>query len=418
MRIIKLIANSLVSSNVTGSTYSEFNAATSYSAGNKVKVSFESNGTTARFPVEEYESLTGSNVGNYPPDDTTNWLYLGAENRGKMFDEYTNTQTENTSEIEVEISSNNCNAVGLFNLQAKTVTFTQIVNVEMVTNGDCSVDSFTNGTGWSYDAGNDHYDCDGSQTAESELYQNTVTVENKKYQVVFTISNRSAGTVSGMAGGAHGDSVSTNGTYIQIITAGALRRDGVVADADFIGTIDNVSIKKVPSYEVIDLSNGGVETGWYGYYFSDVEYKTAIIWEFVRYSNSTLRINIEWISGELAKCGVCAVGYQLTLGNTLYGLSLGTIDYSIKETDDFGRTYLDPGESVQEGSFDFWITNAQIANIKSKIRSVLGEKIILDGNNPSVDYESLINYCFIKEFSTIIPGPNRSKCSIEYQGLI
>jgi hypothetical protein len=41
-----------------------------------------------------YESLTNSNTGNYPPEDSTNWLEISATNRWKCFDEILGTQAE------------------------------------------------------------------------------------------------------------------------------------------------------------------------------------------------------------------------------------------------------------------------------------------------------------------------------------
>lgn len=421
MQIVKLKDISLASSNVTASSYSEYAAATTYSIDNTVKVSFESDGTTPLFPVQEYKSLAGSNVGNYPPNDSTKWLFLGVENKGKMFDDYTNTQTEKTDSIQVELNVNSCNAVGLFNLQATDVEFTHIVNTELLTDGDCSADSFTKGTGWSYDSGNDNYSSDGSQSAQSMLSQTIVGTSRNYYQISFTVSNRSAGSIAGFVGSNQGDFVSANGSYVQIIEVDlASNAVGVVADADFIGTVDNISCKKVTRYETVNLIiNSSTYSGWYGYYFGETDYKADLLAEFPKYfSNSLLRVKINWLSGQLAKCGVCAVGEIIELGMTRYDVSVGSIDYSIKSTDDFGNTYLSEGAIAKEGSVDFWLNNRQFDIVKKRIDSFSGQKVIINANNYGVNYESLIVYGFIREFSMTIPGPVKSRCSMDYQGLI
>lgn len=420
MKIVSLADITLDSSDVAASSYNEYASGTTYADGDNVKVSFESDGTTPRTPVEEYESLTGSNTGNYPPDSPTEWSLIGASNRWKMFDSYTNTQTENTTSIEVEIDSSSSNAVGLFNLVAKEVTLAQIVETEKVTDGDCSSDSADNqGTGWSYGAGNEEYDCDGTQTADSELTWDIILTEDIYYQVVFTVANYSAGNVAGIAGGTSGTNVSANGTYTQIIQAGSENKAGVIADSDFVGSIDDVSVKKVPSYETIDLITM-VGSGWYYYLFSDVQFTQDLIWEFSRYSDSTLRITITYYTGSTAKCGMVAIGSSIDLGNTQYGVSLGIIDYSQKDTDTLGRTYLNQGDYAKRADISLWIDNTDIDSVRKNLAAVRGTASIFECNNedPDTDYTSLLIYGFYREFDIIIPGPVISKCNIDIEGLI
>lgn len=138
----------LVSSTVAGSSYNEYAAATTYALGNTVKVSFESNGTTARFPVVEYESLAGSNVGHYPPDDPTNWTEIGAENRCKMFDDFINTSTEKTGTITVVLNANNADSVGIFNIYGQEVTLTLTVDGVTIQTETIDLRTVSPDSGW------------------------------------------------------------------------------------------------------------------------------------------------------------------------------------------------------------------------------------------------------------------------------
>jgi len=127
MRLIEIEAidaDTFVSSNVAASSESEYDDSTTYSDGEKVKVSFETDGITARRPVEIYESLTNSNVGNYPPDDATNWVFVEVSNRWAMFDSYVNTQTENADSIEVVIDVTGMNCLAIFNNYGIEATLT------------------------------------------------------------------------------------------------------------------------------------------------------------------------------------------------------------------------------------------------------------------------------------------------------
>ena len=121
MKLTVPIALTLDSTNVAASAYSEWLVGTTYSIGNNVKVSFESDGTTPRTPHKEYEALTAGS-GKYPPDNPTDWLDLGATNQYKLLDDRTSSQTTRTDNIQVTLGGvSKCDTIGLFMLDAQEV---------------------------------------------------------------------------------------------------------------------------------------------------------------------------------------------------------------------------------------------------------------------------------------------------------
>jgi hypothetical protein len=110
---------------------------------------------------------------------------------------------------------------------------------DVVTNGAFATDTdWTKGTGWTIGAG--VADCDGTQADVSDLSQDVGAVEGVSYSVTYTVT-RSAGTITPVLGGTSGTARSTADTFTETIVAGA---DGILlflADADFVGTIDDVS---------------------------------------------------------------------------------------------------------------------------------------------------------------------------------
>lgn len=113
----------------------------------------------------------------------------------------------------------------------------------LTTNGAMAADSdWTKGTGWTISAGK--ADSDGTQTAVSNLSQNQAVTEGTAYTVTYTVSSRSAGTVKAILAGTSGTVRSANGTYTEVIVAGAGTDPKLViqADADFVGKIDDVSV--------------------------------------------------------------------------------------------------------------------------------------------------------------------------------
>jgi hypothetical protein len=113
--------------------------------------------------------------------------------------------------------------------------------------GDCATDFMTEkGTGWSHDAGNGEYDCDGSQSDTSNLRKASVVTQNVRYKITFTVSNYSTGNVRvypGGSGGEIGTWRSSDGTFTEYLTSKAAAASFYIqADADFTGSVDDIAV--------------------------------------------------------------------------------------------------------------------------------------------------------------------------------
>ena len=131
---------------------------------------------------------------------------------------------------------------------------------EMVTGGDCSTDSFTKGTGWTYDSVNEQYDA--SLSGETYLEQNIgITVPNI-FQVKYTVSNYSAGAVKSSIGGYHdGTTITANGTYTDDIPATNPSTASIfyiIGNSSFVGSIDDISVKKVQATDYHGSNEGSI----------------------------------------------------------------------------------------------------------------------------------------------------------------
>ena len=123
MKLILTQNFTLDSSTVTEAAYSEWVVGSTYATGNKVYVTLSEDTATEVTPHKIYESLADANTGNYPPDDSTNWLDSGATNRWAMFDNYVSSQTENASSIVVVLTPDDrVDTLALFNLDATGIT--------------------------------------------------------------------------------------------------------------------------------------------------------------------------------------------------------------------------------------------------------------------------------------------------------
>ena len=123
---------------------------------------------------------------------------------------------------------------------------------EEVTNGDFANDTdWSKGSGWSIADGK--ASCDGNQTSQTTLqsvYNLALGIGNL-FKITFDISNYSSGQINVITlvgtGGPEITNINANGSYTAY-SFGASTSDGkiqIIANSDFIGSIDNVSVKEV-----------------------------------------------------------------------------------------------------------------------------------------------------------------------------
>lgn len=413
MRIITLNDIILDSSSVPEDQYNggatpdgEYNPATSYSTDQIVYY-------TGATPHRVYKSLDNSNQGNTPPDSPTKWGDLGATDRWRMFDEFMNTKTTDTSPLEVSVDASNMDTVGLFNLTGSSISLTHVIDTNLADAVSPSL-----GLGWNNDAGNTEYDCDGTQPDVSDIDFGLKTVDTIYYEIVYIVQNYSQGTITPFAGANTGTGVSANGTYTDYVLADGSSSIGLRASDDFIGSIGHVIyIRTCGKREEINLLSSNT-TGWYSYFTVSLGSKDRVIWSFPRYANSTLKLQVLNVSGDAA-CGVMGVGVSNEIGDTEYGADFGIDDYSYKSSNSVtGETKLQQGNYADEGSFDLWLTYAQIDYVKRILTGARGTAAIYDFNNQDNTDPYLIFYGFYEKFRITIPSFNLSRCALDIQGLI
>lgn len=112
-----------------------------------------------------------------------------------------------------------------------------------IVNGDFASDTtWDKGTGWTIAAGVAHH----STGTSSYLKQTTTAMNlNATFEVIFTLSNRTAGSVTPRLGLDFGTARTANGTYTERLINAGTTYFWMQASADFVGDIDNVSVREV-----------------------------------------------------------------------------------------------------------------------------------------------------------------------------
>jgi hypothetical protein len=130
--------------------------------------------------------------------------------------------------------------------------YVEVNGKNLVYNGHFSKDEgWTKGTGWSIDDG--VAKSDGTQTTDSYLNQTTFLEQptyNKIYKCIFTVSNRTAGSVGPNVAGYHNSLVDSNGTHTVYVNVTNVNSNTVMylqATASFVGHVDDFQVYEVES---------------------------------------------------------------------------------------------------------------------------------------------------------------------------
>lgn len=157
---------------------------------------------------------------------------------------------------------------------------------------------------------------------------------------------------------------------------------------------------------------------WWDYFFGDDSINKTEVAHYLDRLTYTEKIRILIINrGASAKCSHCVFGRSREIGKTMWSPEVGILDYSKKDTDSFGRTYLAPGVHAKLLRTEVLIDTGMVDTAYAVLAAVRGTGAVYDFNEQNTDFSSMIAYGFFQDFGTILYGPNHNICRLEVQGL-
>ena len=164
--------------------------------------------------------------------------------------------------------------------------------------------------------------------------------------------------------------------------------------------------------------SGGESLDWYGYFFYDADtQKTSSIYlDIPPAANSLITIKVSG-TGTIS-VGSYINGQIKTLGNTQYGVSAGIIDYSKKETDEFGNTTFIKRNFSKRMNASVSLTNANLNRVQRILYDLRATPVLWLASTDAQFEEPLIIFGFYRDFSTEISYPTHSICNLQVEGLI
>lgn len=160
-------------------------------------------------------------------------------------------------------------------------------------------------------------------------------------------------------------------------------------------------------------------TDWYEYFFSEIVEQTEVLLNNIppTLGSSTINITIKSRDNVAAEVGTIVIGSQFFIGHTSYGTSVGIIDYSKKETDEFGNTTFVRRSFSKRVSSPVEVASGNVAKTQRVLSELRATPCVWIGDESDTYKTALTVYGFYRDFSIAIQYPSYSICELEIEGL-
>ena len=164
---------------------------------------------------------------------------------------------------------------------------------------------------------------------------------------------------------------------------------------------------------VIDLVDSGTITGWYEFFFGQRLQKFDLVkTDLPTYPSATITINI--IGGDDITVGEIVVGKIQNIGDAQYGTSVGIIDFSRKEADQFGIFSIVKRRFSKRAEYDIKIPTVQNSGVQRTLADFRTTPLVWIGDENKLE---TVVYGYYRNFDILIAGPSLSDCTITVEGL-
>ena len=203
--------------------------------------------------------------------------------------------------------------------------------------------------------------------------------------------------------------VDTTGEYGAINTAALLNI--LCESVTIVGSYASVEVYN-KTISTIDYSN---VIDVYDYLFAPILVKKDItITDLPNFIDATYTVTL---SGEgTVKCGVLLFGYGQDLGCTLYGATSGIVDYSVKETDEWGNINLVKRAYSKRTNMNVSVPSISMPFLVDTLTELRATPTLFIGAE-NTDYNNFTIYGFYRDYTIGLSNPTVSDLQIEIEGL-
>jgi hypothetical protein len=160
--------------------------------------------------------------------------------------------------------------------------------------------------------------------------------------------------------------------------------------------------------------DGAVIIDWYMYFFEPSDQLAeAIFSDLPPYTDGHITVTV---TGSTTKVGVLVAGTVYSLGGTLAGATAGIIDYSRKETDEFGVTTFVRRNYSKRMEAKLLLTTSQINKVQRLLADIRATPCAWIASD-SAGYEPLTMYGAYRDFSIDVAYADHSYTNLSIEGL-
>ena len=172
-----------------------------------------------------------------------------------------------------------------------------------------------------------------------------------------------------------------------------------------------VVFSKLTTLETVSIDS------WFDYFFADfIPQPDLVVDGLPLFNNAYMTVTITGLPGSTIGCGNMVSGVSFDIGATQYGATAGIIDYSRKDTDDFGNVTFTKRAFSKRVSARLIVPNERMNKVQQILASLRATPCAWLGSDVQ-GFESLSVYGYYKDFSIDVQYHKTSQLSIEIEGL-
>lgn len=195
---------------------------------------------------------------------------------------------------------------------------------------------------------------------------------------------------------------------------GYLETNAVVVNTSAVDSYGNSAYSNSTGFTESNIAN------WYDYFFVSplADPATQVVHQGIPSLDPGLFVGIEMIRPGTVEVGSVLMGYSTTIGKTQYGVKAGIVDYSKKESDEFGNVSIVERPYSKRMQGDVYVNNYDLNKVQRFLYNIRATPVLwMASDNPELTEVSYV-YGFYKDFSTTISYPDVSMCNLDIEGLI
>lgn len=186
-------------------------------------------------------------------------------------------------------------------------------------------------------------------------------------------------------------------------------------DADTVQIIIRDAANVIKYNQTFTTTKTNSAVGFWSFFFGEkVRVRDLYVNNLPYYATGKMQIIMTKATGT-AKCGVCVIGKAMVLGVTEHGLKMGIADYSVRDTNEFGQTYIKQRPYSKTNDITFYASNNDIDTISEVLSDYRSTPCVFIS---SMKYTLSQVYGFYQEFEIVVAYPTHSLIAMKIQGLI